>query len=277
MIVKNVAPAVVLNPVTMINENGVATLTGSYTDPGVLDAHTLAVNWNDPNASPPSTFSIPAIRNAAGIPTLSVGQTFSSSTDEAVLTIIFINSVTGQVDFSVQHQYLDDGLAPGNATIQDTSTISVTVTDDESESGSDTETVLVKNVAPVLNVAPNQTVNEGQLLNLSGIGTPPLALFADQGTIDVHTATINWGDGSSPESAVVFFSIGTGALGGTHTYADDGVYTVTVTIQDDDGGSDTEQFTVTVKNVVPTVDNVANLAVNEGSAFTLVGLNALLE
>ena len=242
----------------------------------MLDAHTLAVNWNDPNASPPATFSIPAIRNAAGIPTLSVGQTFSSSTDEAVLTIIFINSVTGQVDFSVQHRYLDDGLAPGNATIQDTYTISVTVTDDESESGSDTETVLVKNVAPVLNVAPNPTVNEGQLLNLSGIGTPPLALFADQGTIDVHTATINWGDGSSPESAVVFFSIGTGALGGTHTYADDGVYTVTVTILDDDGGSDSEQFTVTVKNVVPTVDNVANLAVNEGSAFTLVGLNALL-
>ena len=137
--------------------------------------------------------------------------------------------------------------------------------------------MLVKNVAPVLNVAPNQTVNEGQLLNLSGIGTPPLALFADQGTIDVHTATINWGDGSSPESAMVFFSSGSGALGGTHTYADDGVYTVTVTIQDDDGGSDTEQFTVTVKNVVPTVDNVANLAVNEGSAFTLVGLNALLE
>ena len=29
-----------------------------------------------------------------------------------------------------------------------------------------------------------------------------------------------------------------------------------------------------MQNVVPTVDNVTNLAVNEGSAFTLVGLNA---
>ena len=57
-----------------------------------------------------------AIRNAAGTPTLSVGDMFNSSTDGAVLTITSINATTGQVGFSVQHQYLDDGLAPGNNT-----------------------------------------------------------------------------------------------------------------------------------------------------------------
>ena len=51
---------------------------------------------------------------------------------------------TGQVGFSVQHQYLDDGLAPGNDTASDTSTIGVTVADDDTHTGSDTEPVLVQ-------------------------------------------------------------------------------------------------------------------------------------
>ena len=71
--------------------------------------------------------------------TLNVGDTFNSSTDSAVLTITSINGLTGQVGFTVQHQYLDDGLAPGNNTASDTSTIGVTVADDDTQSGSDTD------------------------------------------------------------------------------------------------------------------------------------------
>jgi PKD repeat protein len=276
VVVKNVAPIVALNPVAMINENGIATLTGSYTDIGLLDGHTLTVGWNDANDSRPSTFNIPAIRDAAGTPTLTVGQTFSSSTDGAVLTISAINAATGEVSFSVQHQYLDDGVAPGNATFQDTSTITVKVDDDDGDSGTNSETVLVKNVAPVLVVVSDQSINEGQVLDLSGSVGPPLALFVDSGTLDVHIATINWGDGSPLENAAVTFLDGAGSLGGSHTYADNGVYTVIVTIQDDDSGMDTDTFLVMVNNVVPTTANVVNLAVDEGSAFTLVGLNVLL-
>ena len=83
----NVAPTVALNAVPDVNENGTATLTGSYTDIGLLDGHTLTVDWDDPNNAADSTFAIPAIRNAAGMATLSVGDTFNSSTDVAVLTI----------------------------------------------------------------------------------------------------------------------------------------------------------------------------------------------
>ncbi|MCG8448867.1 MAG: hypothetical protein MI725_04700, partial [Pirellulales bacterium] len=46
--VSNVAPLVVLDPVTMINEDGAATLTGTITDPGSLDTFTLNVDWGDP-------------------------------------------------------------------------------------------------------------------------------------------------------------------------------------------------------------------------------------
>ena len=166
--VHNVTPSVALNSVPDVNENGVATLTGSYTDIGRLDAHTLTVNWGDPNNSLDSTFAVNAIQNAAGTATLNVGDTFSSSTDSAILTITSINAVTGQVGFSVQHQYLDDGLALGNSTTSDTSTIGVTVADDDAQSGNTTTTVNVQNVAPgvALNAVPD--ISENGVVTLTG-------------------------------------------------------------------------------------------------------------
>ena len=122
-----------------------------------MDAHTVTVNWGDPNNGLASTFSVNAIEDAAGTATLNVGDTFSSSTDSAVLTITSIDAATGQVGFSVQHQYLDDGLALGNGTISDTSVIGVTVADDDAQSGNTTTSVIVHNVAPAvaLNAVPD--------------------------------------------------------------------------------------------------------------------------
>ena len=273
VLVNNVAPTVTLNAVPAINENGSATLTGSYTDIGLLDGHTLTVDWDDPNNGANSTFAIPSIRNAAGNPTLSVGDTFNSSTDSAVLTITAINAATGQVSFSVQHQYLDDGLAPGNGTTSDVSTISVTVMDDDTQSADDTAAVTINNVAPVITIAPNQTRDEGQLLDLSGLsGALNVASFTDVGSLDLHTAQIDWGDGFV-DVGIITEANGNGVIGGTHTYADNGNYTVTVTLLDDDGGSHVVSFTVLVSNVAPTLNTpvVSDNAINEGdsTSFTV--------
>ena len=51
---------------------------------------------------------------------------------------------------------------------------------------------------------------------------------------------------------------------GSHTYADNDTFTVTVTATDDDGGSETGTLQVTVTNELPVVAAVANQAVNEG-------------
>ena len=60
-----------------------------------------------------------------------------------------------------------------------------------------------------------------------------------------------------------------GSFDGSHTYADNGVSPVTVTINDSSGGSDTQTFTMTVNNVAPTLAISGAADVNEGSSYTL--------
>ena len=289
VLVRNVAPTVALNPVTTITENGTANLSGSYTDIGLLDGHVITIDWNDPNDAADATFTIPSIRNAAGVATLAIGDTFNSTTDEAVLTITSINSVTGEVGFSVSHQYLDDGPAPGNNTASDTSTIVVTAVDDDGQNGNDSENVLVNNALPGLSVNGPVARNEGQLLDLTGSGGLFVASFTDIGSLDLHKAQINWGDGHIEASTVAEAS-GNGTVAGSHTFADDGTYLVTIRVADDDMGAfaDTTKFatgtagvdyveitfTVTVSNVSPSLTdtNAADNTVAEGTAFVLSSL-----
>ena len=91
-------------------------------------------------------------------------------------------------------------------------------------------------------------------------------MFVDPGILDTHTGTIDWGDGGPIQNATVIEASGAGVLGGTHTYADNGVYTVTVTVSDDDGGTSSGTFKVTVNNVAPFVDLTGPTVVNEGSS-----------
>ena len=94
--------------------------------------------------------------------------------------------------------------------------------------------------------ASDLSVNEGETPSLQ------LATFTDPEPSDVHTATIDWGDGASTAGAVNE-SGGSGTVSGSHAYADDGSYTVAVTVTDDVGNADTDGLTIIVSNVAPTV------------------------
>ena len=64
-----------------------------------------------------------------------------------------------------------------------------------------------------------------------------------------------------------------GNITGTgHTYADDGPYTVTITVTEEAGagpGSDDETFSVTVADVAPTIAISGAANVNEGTPYSL--------
>jgi VCBS repeat-containing protein len=252
----NDAPTVALNAVPAINENGSATLTGSFTDPDGSDTHTVTVAWGDPNNATDSTFNLSATSG------LMTGNMFNSSTDSAVLMITGVLQSTGQVSFSVQHQYLDDGVAPGNNTASDTSTIKVTVTDPNTGSGMDTTTVTVNDVAPVGvdDAYASYTVDEDAILTATALGATPGVLDndTDMGTLDAHTVTEINGSG---------LLVGTSRYGARVTMQANGGFTYdptnaaalqvmcageslvdsfTYTVRDDDTLTDTATVSITV-------------------------------
>ncbi|WP_235855611.1 PKD domain-containing protein [Methanofollis fontis] len=62
------------------------------------------------------------------------------------------------------------------------------------------------------------------------------AEWTDPGTLDTHTASWDWGDGTSSDG-VVAGTEGSGTITGTHTYTVAGVYTITLKVTDDNGGA----------------------------------------
>jgi len=96
--------------------------------------------------------------------------------------------------------------------------------------------VVVNNVAPTVGViaGPLAPVQVGSEVSAQ-------AGFSDPGTQDTHTGVLTWGDGSSSPTAVSETN-GSGIASGTHSYTAAGVYTVSLTVTDKDGGVGQAQF-----------------------------------
>jgi hypothetical protein len=115
---------------------------------------------------------------------------------------------------------------------------------------------------PVVTPTETQTVNEGTQLDLVALAT-----FTDVDEVDTHSATINWGDDTPSEDGAVDDELY--RVGGSHTYADNGSYTVTVAVSDSGGGSASASFLVVVNNVPPSLLLSGPSEVDEGSLYTL--------
>jgi M6 family metalloprotease-like protein len=100
----------------------------------------------------------------------------------------------------------------------------------------DISAVIIANVPPSVAAGADQSADEGEQVTFSGS-------FTDPGVLDTHTLVWNFGDGSTTS----------GTLTPAHAYGDNGVYTVTLTVTDDDGGVGIDQLQVTAANVPPTV------------------------
>lgn len=106
----------------------------------------------------------------------------------------------------------------------------LTVTDDDGSTDTACNDVTILNVAPLVGpiTAPGDPVPIGTEITAS-------AAFTDVGVEDTHTASWDWGDGSSP--GTVTQAPGGGSVSDSHTYSVPGVYTLMLTVTDDDSGS----------------------------------------
>src|SRR5207249_1930356 len=162
------------------------------------------------------------------------------------------------------HVYADNG----------TYAVTLTVTDKDGGAGTGTLEVTVSNVAPTVSAGTDRSAVEGTAVTLTA------SSFNDKGTKDTHTATISWGDGTAPETGVVvetpFGPPGSvtganGTVSGSHTYKDNGAFTVTVSVADNNGESASDTLVVTVTNVAPTVNAGADQLVTKGVPVNFAG------
>jgi hypothetical protein len=139
VVVRNVAPAAVGNLIlssASIKENDSVTLSGAFFDPGILDSHTVIINWGDGSSNTMLSF-------AAGV--------FS---------------------YTAGHQYLDDN---PSGTTSDLYNITVTLIDKDGGVGSSGTSVTVNNVAPTITIVsgPLDPITLGMAANLSVSFTDP--------------------------------------------------------------------------------------------------------
>jgi PKD repeat protein len=219
--VLNVAPSVEAGADQTINEGDSVSLDpATFTDTGTADTHTAVIDWGDGTVE-------------AGV----------------------VAEIDGSDTVSGSHTYVDNG----------DYTVTLTVTDNDGASSSDTLTLTVHNVVPSVEAGADQTINEGDSVSLDP------ATFIDAGIADTHTAVIDWGDGTV-EPGVVTEAGGSGTVSGSHTYTDNSDYTVTVTVTDDDGAATKDTLATTVLNVAPSVEAGDDQTVDEGTPVSFSGI-----
>ena len=123
--------------------------------------------------------------------------------------------------FSLNHVFEDDG----------NFSVNVSVTDDDGGTDSSSFTVAISNVAPVVDAGEGLSAFAGDSVDIR-------TSFADAGAGDTHTATINWGDGTVEPGTVTEPDGGAGTVDGSHVYGAAGTFDVTITVNDDDLGSE---------------------------------------
>ncbi len=141
----------------------------------------------------------------------------------------------------------------------------MTLTDDDTGTDTGSTTTTITNVAPSIDTLAATSVDENGTVHLTGT-------YSDTGTQDTHTLTINWGEGSPQTVAVTG-----GAFDITHQYLDDNptgtpwdLYTVGVTLTDDDTGSVNAETTLQVNNLVPIFSGtIDDQTINEGETVTV--------
>jgi PKD repeat protein len=198
-------------------------------DKDACDTSSSEVNIT--NVAPTATFNAPAEVDEGSDINLSLVAPFDPSPDDTTAGLEYaFDCGSGYGSFSTSNGAVcstdDNGVHTVQGKIRD-------------KDGGETEytaSVTVHNVAPTVGdiTAPIDPVEVGTPVEAS-------ASFSDPGTADTHYAEWDWGDGSTSPGTVNEMN-GSGSVSGSHTYTAAGVYSVKLTVTDDDGGSGESLF-----------------------------------
>lgn len=278
--VANVAPtaAIAGAPETAAEGTAIA-MTSDVADPGTADTHTVAwsvtkdgnafatgsdgsfsftpddngsyvvsLTVTDDDGGVGTATATVAVTNVA--PSAAVGNAPASSPEGAAVVVTAEVEDPGTADthtiaWSVTKN--GDAYASGSGasftfTPDDNGTyvVTLTATDDDGGTDSNSATVAVTNVAPSVSIGgAAATSPEGSAIDLS-------STVSDGGSADSHT--VAW---SVTRNGSAYASGTSPSL--SFTPDDDGTYVVTATATDDDGEAGTSSATITVTNVAPSV------------------------
>jgi hypothetical protein len=302
--IQNVAPTVTLSGAASVYEGSSYSLgLGNVVDPGQDTVSSYTINWGDGaiqsfSGSPNGQTKTHTYTDGPNSYAVTVSLTDEDGTFAGGSKTIIVNdvalTVTGAIDRTADEgvaqsfnpgSFTDPGAdnpwivdvdwgdgtahtafnmaAAGTITAQShtyadgphTYAVTVKVTDKDGYFDSKPFSVTVANVAPVVEAGAGATINEGDTFTGSGSFTDPGA--------DTWTATVDYGDGTGVQNLAIIgkdFNLG-------HVYADSGLYTVTITVSDEDGGVGSDTTEVMVNNIAPTVDAGDDVSIDEGGVF----------
>jgi len=228
----------------------------SYVDDGVYNV-TLTVT--DDDGATASAVSTKTVLNRSPVPSFTESAT-TLSTDEV---ISFDASASYDSDGTIVSYFWDfgdgsnaTGVIVGHAYVSDgVYTATLTVTDDDGATASTSATKMVLNRSPVASFAESaETVYTNEIIS-----------FDASASYDPDGAIVSYfwdfGDGTNATGVIV-----------DHAFADDGIYTATLTVADDDNATATDTSTKTVLNRSP----VASFTESAETVYTsdVITLNA---
>lgn len=244
---------------TIIGRAGVdESVMGQRGSVGPTDVGTIDVLYGSNNAAPTASIAPLAASYAEGssVPFDASGST-DADDDDSILTFAWgfgDGTCTGGAPPSTcsapspDHPYADDGEY----------SVEVTVSDGF-DPGQAALSVTVTNVAPTVSAGSDFSVDEGSQFSRGGSFTDPGA--------DTWTAQVDYDD----ETGTQVLPLVAKSFTLQHTYLDNGLSTILVTVTDDDGGVGTDEVDVTVDNVAPMVNAGPDAVVESGELFDFSG------